>query len=447
MASEADIPHPGPLPEGEGDYVGRLPEGARDHVIIEVIGEGIADIGSGEKSDLPDSGVVPILVHKLCGKPARMRVKRRPFAFLVGKKLPQKVQFAKRQASLNKSQGAVFVVDSEGAPKELKAKRGDLEEGRGRELPDFPMAIGVAHPCIESWLLAAPDAIRRGLELAATPRVPEEPEKLPARRARTSGTIRRRRWPRQPCVAEFQPPKWTRSPPPSMISSNCADAARWVSPPSPTRLTGRFARCSRDEESLAARRLRGSVCRRRQAQNSSSSRSASMGWATRVSHAAMTAGSAPAAFSRWRTGPNSVFTSGNAKCKTAKSAPIGAGFPRPVPEGDQLAGDEFLRHDYQDAADAMRRRQDRDRPHVGQMTSPYLKDAIAAGRPTRMKNRANACDKCSRNGESSIMTAHRPNRTGEARAARSEYIERELLRRRAVPHDGIRQVWRTLHLP
>ena len=180
MASEADIPHPGPLPEGEGDYVGRLPEGARDHVIIEVIGEGIADIGSGEKSDLPDSGVVPILVHKLCGKPARMRVKRRPFAFLVGKKLPQKVQFAKRQASLNMSQAAVFVVDSEGGPKELKAKRDALEEGRGRELPNFPMAIGVAHPCIESWLLAAPDAIRRALNFAATPQVPGEPEKLPA---------------------------------------------------------------------------------------------------------------------------------------------------------------------------------------------------------------------------------------------------------------------------
>jgi hypothetical protein len=149
-------------------------------VVIEVIGEGVADIGSDEESDLPDSGIVPILLHKWCGKPPRMRVKRKRFAHLQGKKLPQKVQFAKRQAFYNKSHGAVFVVDSEGGLKELKAKRTELEDGRGRELPDFPMAVGVAHPCIESWLLAAPDAVRRGLTLATTPQVPAEPEMLAA---------------------------------------------------------------------------------------------------------------------------------------------------------------------------------------------------------------------------------------------------------------------------
>jgi hypothetical protein len=90
------------------------------------------------------------------------------------------VQFAKRQAFYNRSHAAVFVVDSEGGHKELQAKQGDLEDGRGRELPHFPMAIGVAHPCIESWLLAAPEAIRRGLQLAATPQVPAEPERLAA---------------------------------------------------------------------------------------------------------------------------------------------------------------------------------------------------------------------------------------------------------------------------
>jgi hypothetical protein len=154
--------------------------GSEANIVIEVLGEGVADIGSGENSDLPDSGIVPILLHKLCGKPALMRVKRGRFAHLQGKKLPQKVQFAKRQAFYNRSHGAVFVVDSEGGLKELKAKRGDLEDGRGRELPDFPMAIGVAQPCIESWLLTAPEAIRRGLELAATPQVHDAPENLPA---------------------------------------------------------------------------------------------------------------------------------------------------------------------------------------------------------------------------------------------------------------------------
>jgi hypothetical protein len=154
--------------------------GHETNVVIEVIGEGIADIGSEQKSDLPDSGIVPILLHKLCGKPSRMRIKRRPIAFLSGKGLAKKVQFSKRQAFYNRSHAAVFVVDSEGGHKELQAKRGDLKDGRGRALPDFPMAVGVAHPCIESWLLAAPEAIRRGLQLAATPRVPAEPESLAA---------------------------------------------------------------------------------------------------------------------------------------------------------------------------------------------------------------------------------------------------------------------------
>ena len=42
------------------------------------------------------------------------------------------------------------------------------------------MAIGMAHPCIETWLLADAPAIRRALELPETPVVPEKPEELPA---------------------------------------------------------------------------------------------------------------------------------------------------------------------------------------------------------------------------------------------------------------------------
>ena len=109
-----------------------------------------------------------------------MRIKRKPIAFLAGKGLSKKVQFAKRQAFYSQSHAAVFVVDSEGGPKEFKAKKADLEEGRDRELRGFPMAIGVPHPCVESWLLAAPDAIRRGMELSTTPQVPAEPESLAA---------------------------------------------------------------------------------------------------------------------------------------------------------------------------------------------------------------------------------------------------------------------------
>jgi hypothetical protein len=153
---------------------------AEEHVVIEVIGEGVADVGSEKKSDLPTAGIVPILLHKLCGKPNRMRIKRRRFAFLIQKGLAKKVQFAKRQAFYSGSHAAVFVIDSEGGVKELNAKQSDLETGRGRELLSFPMAIGVAHPCIESWLLASPEAIRRGLGLKSTPQVPTEPETLAA---------------------------------------------------------------------------------------------------------------------------------------------------------------------------------------------------------------------------------------------------------------------------
>ena len=48
------------------------------------------------------------------------------------------------------------------------------------ETEEFPMAIGVAPPCIEAWLLADASAIRYGLDLTSTPAVPDEPELLPA---------------------------------------------------------------------------------------------------------------------------------------------------------------------------------------------------------------------------------------------------------------------------
>ncbi len=156
----------------------------RANVVIEVIGEGRTDVGivgtQGESSEpaLPDNGVVPILVHKLCGKPAQMLVKRRTYAFLrQGTTRAQKVQFAKRQALYNRSAGAVFVLDSEG---DLKTRKKELVDGRDREHPKYPMAVGVAHPCIEAWLLADASAIRRALELSKTPAVPANPEELPA---------------------------------------------------------------------------------------------------------------------------------------------------------------------------------------------------------------------------------------------------------------------------
>jgi len=149
-------------------------------VLVEVVGEGKTDVGRSARAERPVSGVVPILLHTLCGKPQRLLVKRRSTLFLQGKGLWQKVRFAKRQAKYNQATAAVvFVVDSEG---NLKASQEALVKGRDYEFPEFPMAIGIAHPCIETWLLADSSAIQRGLGLAVLPQAPQEPESLPAPR-------------------------------------------------------------------------------------------------------------------------------------------------------------------------------------------------------------------------------------------------------------------------
>jgi hypothetical protein len=149
-------------------------------IVIEVFGEGKTDIGNEVGPQSPDKGVVPILVHRLCDRPAQMSVKRRAYAFLQGKGLAQKVCFAKRQARYNGSAGAVFVMDSEGDEKDRRMRHGELTSGRDRELPDFPMAIGVAQPCIEAWLLADGRALGRALGVNTVPSVPDDAEALPA---------------------------------------------------------------------------------------------------------------------------------------------------------------------------------------------------------------------------------------------------------------------------
>jgi hypothetical protein len=150
-------------------------------VVIEVIGEGRTDVGRDETASQPPSppntGALPIIVHSLCGKPNEMLVVRRQHASLQGKTRAQKVHFAKRQASCNGSAGVVFVLDSEG---DLKERRKELIEGRDRGCPEYPMAVGVAHPCIEAWLLTDAGAIRQGLGLAELPAIPEKSEQLPA---------------------------------------------------------------------------------------------------------------------------------------------------------------------------------------------------------------------------------------------------------------------------
>jgi len=151
------------------------------NVVIEVFGEGKTDVGHDPRPQHPVRGVVPILLHALCGRPDRMLVKRHAVPFLqqqgIGKGIWQKVRFARRQAFYSRSDAAVFVVDSEG---DLKGRARELARGRDSGPSTLPMAVGVAHPCIESWLLADTAAIRRGLGLSSTPNVTDKPEELPA---------------------------------------------------------------------------------------------------------------------------------------------------------------------------------------------------------------------------------------------------------------------------
>ena len=109
-----------------------------------------------------------------------MRVVRRAVPHLQGKGLWQKVKFAKQRALYNRSAGAVFVMDSEG---NHRGRLAELSRGRDAAYSEFPMAVGVAHPCVEAWLLVDSLAIARGLGLSNSVVVPSNPERLPAPQA------------------------------------------------------------------------------------------------------------------------------------------------------------------------------------------------------------------------------------------------------------------------
>ena len=169
-------------------------------VVIEIYGEGKTDVGQEDATPQPpDKGVITILVATLCGKPARMLVKRYGSPSMM-KLLPdtlsadataswlsRKVRLAKQEARRHGSAAAVFVVDSDGY---YTKRRDDLGKGRDSVLPDFPMAVGVAHPCIEAWLLSDAAAIQRGLGLPEAPQVPAEPEKLPGKSREDRGRLK-----------------------------------------------------------------------------------------------------------------------------------------------------------------------------------------------------------------------------------------------------------------
>jgi hypothetical protein len=105
---------------------------------------------------------------------------RRAIPYLQGKGLWQKVKFAKQTALYNRSAGAVFVMDSEG---NHRGRLAELSRGRDAAYSEFPMAVGVAHPCVEAWLLVDSLAIARALGLSNSVVVPSNPESLPAPQA------------------------------------------------------------------------------------------------------------------------------------------------------------------------------------------------------------------------------------------------------------------------
>jgi hypothetical protein len=63
-------------------------------VVVEFFGEGKTDIGEDDTPNPPMQGVVPILAHALCGKPASMIAKRTPMLQLQERGLARKVRFA-----------------------------------------------------------------------------------------------------------------------------------------------------------------------------------------------------------------------------------------------------------------------------------------------------------------------------------------------------------------
>ncbi|MGL6073387.1 MAG: DUF4276 family protein [Fimbriiglobus sp.] len=161
-------------------------------LVIEIFGEGKTDIGYSDSKPVPAmEGVVPVLTRRLCGDPPQLLVKRTPeHAFMHNKPRTKKVLFAKRQSRINGHAACVYVVDTEGKKEKV---REELETGRAGESPEFPMAVGVAHPCIESWLLADASAIRRGFGLTGQrPVVPPEPEAIPLHDAQGNNQLKLR---------------------------------------------------------------------------------------------------------------------------------------------------------------------------------------------------------------------------------------------------------------
>ena len=127
--------------------------------VIELVCDGKAE--GGPPDDVPKRpsiGVLTLFIHRLCGEPSDLLVRRRKPLFLSsGTHLWRRVEQTKVRAADHGESGLVYVVDTEGDSPARKLK--ELDKGRAAKRPAFPMAIGVCHPCVEAWLLADRDCI------------------------------------------------------------------------------------------------------------------------------------------------------------------------------------------------------------------------------------------------------------------------------------------------
>src|SRR5947209_4637841 len=89
---------------------------ARKPKVIEIIGEGKSDVGKIDDNPRPPTeGVVAILVHKLCGSPTNLLVRRRKPLFLQrSTKLWRRVMLSKRRAEDAGDDALIYVQDTEG---------------------------------------------------------------------------------------------------------------------------------------------------------------------------------------------------------------------------------------------------------------------------------------------------------------------------------------------
>lgn len=150
---------------------------------VRFYGEGRTDRGTtvdeesraGFSPSHRQEGVVPILVRSICGDGGPILRLGFRIPHLRSRNLGDRVRFAMVQCRAAKDQAVVFVKDTEG----IQATFDQLAEGRQRGPQDVATVVGAPHPKIEAWLFDS-EAIKRALELRATPAAPAAPESLSA---------------------------------------------------------------------------------------------------------------------------------------------------------------------------------------------------------------------------------------------------------------------------